>query len=105
MAQRISRAKQTIKDSGIPFQLLSLEERAQRLRSVLHVLYLIFSEGYTSSAGDSLRRDDLSLDLPDRRAPDSPVGDHALQGDDRHDPLAVCGARGPVSGVTQEFLT
>jgi RNA polymerase sigma factor (sigma-70 family) len=60
MAQRISRAKQTIKDSGIPFQLPSPEERAQRLRSVLHVLYLIFNEGYTSSAGDSLRRDDLS---------------------------------------------
>ena len=60
MAQRISRAKQSIKNSGIPFQLPTPEERAQRLRAVLHVLYLIFNEGYTSSAGPDLRRDDLS---------------------------------------------
>lgn len=60
MAQRISRAKQSIKNSGIPFQLPTTEERAQRLRAVLHVLYLIFNEGYTSSAGSDLRRDDLS---------------------------------------------
>jgi RNA polymerase sigma factor (sigma-70 family) len=60
MAQRISRAKQSIKNSGIPFQLPNPEERAQRLRAVLHVLYLIFNEGYTSSAGPDLRRDDLS---------------------------------------------
>jgi RNA polymerase sigma factor (sigma-70 family) len=60
MAQRISRAKQTIKDSGIPFQLPTAEERAQRLRAVLHVLYLIFNEGYTSSAGPHLQRTDLS---------------------------------------------
>jgi RNA polymerase sigma factor (sigma-70 family) len=62
MAQRISRAKQNIKNSGIPFQLPTAEERAQRLRAVLHVLYLIFNEGYTSSAGSNLRRDDLSQD-------------------------------------------
>ena len=60
MAQRISRAKESIKGSGIPFQLPSAEERAQRLRAVLHVLYLIFNEGYTSSAGPELRRADLS---------------------------------------------
>ena len=60
MAQRISRAKQTIKTSGIPFQLPTPEERAQRLRAVLHVLYLIFNEGYTSSAGPELHRTDLS---------------------------------------------
>jgi RNA polymerase sigma factor (sigma-70 family) len=60
MAQRISRAKQSIKSSGIPFQLPTTQERAQRLRAVLHVLYLIFNEGYTSSAGPNLRRDDLS---------------------------------------------
>ena len=60
MAQRISRAKQSIKDSGIPFQLPTAQERAQRLRAVLHVLYLIFNEGYTSSAGPHLRRADLS---------------------------------------------
>lgn len=60
MAQRISRAKQSIKNSGIPFQLPTTEERAQRLRAVLHVLYLIFNEGYTSSAGPNLSRADLS---------------------------------------------
>jgi predicted RNA polymerase sigma factor len=60
MAQRISRAKQTIKDSSIPFQLPTAEERAQRLRAVLHVLYLIFNEGYISSIGPHLRRADLS---------------------------------------------
>ncbi len=60
MAQRISRAKQTIKSSGIPFQLPTSGERAQRMRAVLHVLYLIFNEGYTSSAGPNLLRDDLS---------------------------------------------
>jgi RNA polymerase sigma factor (sigma-70 family) len=60
MAQRISRAKQSIKDSNIPFQLPTSEERTQRLRAVLHVLYLIFNEGYTSSAGPHLRRADLS---------------------------------------------
>jgi len=60
MAQRISRAKQSIEESGIPFQLPTAEERAQHLRAVLHVLYLIFNEGYTSSAGAELRRGDLS---------------------------------------------
>jgi predicted RNA polymerase sigma factor len=60
MAQRISRAKQTIKTSGIPFQLPTLDERTQRLKSVLHVLYLIFNEGYTSSGGSALHRTDLS---------------------------------------------
>ena len=60
MAQRISRAKQKIKNSGIPFQMPTTEERAQRLRAVLHVLYLIFNEGYTSSVGPDLRRPDLS---------------------------------------------
>ena len=60
MAQRISRAKQSIKNSGIPFQTPTAAEQAQRLRAVLHVLYLIFNEGYTSSAGPDLRRSDLS---------------------------------------------
>jgi RNA polymerase sigma factor (sigma-70 family) len=60
MAQRISRAKQSIKNSGIPFQLPTPQERAQRLSAALHVLYLIFNEGYTTSAGPNLRRDDLS---------------------------------------------
>ena len=60
MAQRISRAKQSIKASGVPFQVPSGEDRAERLGAVLHVLYLIFSEGYTSSAGPDLQRTDLS---------------------------------------------
>lgn len=62
MAQRISRAKHTIKASGVPFQLPSSEERAKRLRALLHVLYLIFNEGYTSSAGPNLQRLELSTE-------------------------------------------
>jgi RNA polymerase sigma factor (sigma-70 family) len=60
MAQRISRAKQTIKTSGIPFSQPTQQEREERLSAVLHVLYLIFSEGYTSSSGPELNRVDLS---------------------------------------------
>jgi RNA polymerase sigma factor (sigma-70 family) len=60
MAQRISRAKQTIKVSRVPFRMPDAGERAERLRSVLHVLYLIFNEGYTATAGPHLRRADLS---------------------------------------------
>jgi RNA polymerase sigma factor (sigma-70 family) len=62
MAQRISRAKQSIRVSGVPFRLPTNEERAERLRVVLHVLYLIFNEGYTSSGGPHLRRSDLSAE-------------------------------------------
>jgi len=60
MAQRISRAKQSIKASNVPFSMPTDRERAERLGAVLHVLYLIFSEGYTSSIGPSLHRPDLS---------------------------------------------
>ena len=60
MAQRISRAKQTIKTSGIPFRMPTEGERADRLSAVLHVLYLIFNEGYASSVGPGLQRTDLS---------------------------------------------
>ena len=60
MAQRISRAKQRIKASGAPFRMPAAGERAERLRSVLHVLYLIFNEGYTSSSGADLHRTELS---------------------------------------------
>jgi RNA polymerase sigma factor (sigma-70 family) len=60
MAQRISRAKQSIKASGVPFRLLSWQERAERLPAVLHALYLIFNEGYASSSGASLQRLDLA---------------------------------------------
>ena len=60
MAQRISRAKQTIKSSGVPFRMPSAQERTERLVAVLHVLYLIFSEGYASSTGSHLQRLDLA---------------------------------------------
>ena len=60
MAQRISRAKQLIKKSGVRFCEPTEDERDERLGAVLHVLYLIFNEGYASSAGPSLQRADLS---------------------------------------------
>src|SRR5205085_6585209 len=60
MAQRISRAKQTIKASGVPFRLPSPPQRSELLPQVLHVLYLIFSEGYASSIGSHLQRLDLA---------------------------------------------
>jgi RNA polymerase sigma factor (sigma-70 family) len=60
MGQRISRAKQTIKASGVGFEMPSPRERATRLTAVLHVLYLIFNEGYAASSGDALQRIDLS---------------------------------------------
>jgi predicted RNA polymerase sigma factor len=60
MAQRISRAKQTIRTSGAPFQPPAIRERGVRLTAVLHVLYLIFNEGYTASSGATLQRLDLS---------------------------------------------
>ena len=60
MAQRISRAKAKIKASGERFTLPPPDQRPQRLRSVLHVLYLLFNEGYTTSSGPGLSRTDLS---------------------------------------------
>ncbi|HEX5096381.1 MAG TPA: DUF6596 domain-containing protein, partial [Acidimicrobiia bacterium] len=60
MAQRISRAKQTIKKVGATFSRPPPGERADRMRAVLHVLYLVFNEGYVASAGDDLARTDLS---------------------------------------------
>ncbi|HET7454221.1 MAG TPA: DUF6596 domain-containing protein [Solirubrobacterales bacterium] len=62
MAQRISRAKKTIKDSGERFALPAAEERRARLRSVLRVIYLIFNEGYAVSAGAELARADLAAE-------------------------------------------
>ena len=69
MAQRISRAKQTIKASGVPFRLPDAAERAQRLGAVLHVLYLIFNEGYTSELGPAAaaQRSVARSDSPDAR--------------------------------------
>ena len=63
IAQRISRAKQTIRDSRIPFRMPeSPADRARNLRSVLHVLYLIFNEGYAASEGPDLFRPDLAAE-------------------------------------------
>jgi RNA polymerase sigma factor (sigma-70 family) len=62
MTRRITRAKQQIKDSGIPFRLPAPAERADRLASVLHVLYLIFTEGYAATTGASLHRAELSTE-------------------------------------------
>jgi RNA polymerase sigma factor (sigma-70 family) len=60
VAQRISRAKQSIKASGAVFQLPPPQELADRVNAVLHVLYLIFNEGYTASSGPVLHRVDLT---------------------------------------------
>jgi RNA polymerase sigma factor (sigma-70 family) len=60
MAQRVSRAKAKVKASEEAFALPSPDQRAERLRSVLHVLYLLFNEGYASSSGPDLARTDLS---------------------------------------------
>ncbi len=60
MAQRISRAKQSIKDSGVPFAPPAPEDREERLRAVMHVLYLVFNEGYTATAGPDLTVPQLS---------------------------------------------
>jgi RNA polymerase sigma factor (sigma-70 family) len=62
MAQRISRAKTQIKVSGVPFRMPADHERTERLDAVLHVLYLIFNEGYASSVGPDLQRCDLATE-------------------------------------------
>ena len=54
MAQRISRAKQTLRADGTGLRMPAPAERAQRLAEVLHVLYLVFNEGYTATDGDEL---------------------------------------------------
>ena len=60
MAQRISRAKQRIRAAGAEFAPAARAERGERLRAVLHVLYLIFNEGYTATSGPDLQRADLT---------------------------------------------
>ena len=62
MTRRISRAKQQIKDSAVPFRMPAAAERAERIAAVLHVLYLIFSEGYASTSGPSLHRTELAAE-------------------------------------------
>ena len=62
VAQRISRAKQQIKASGAEFGMPPLGERSERIGAALHVLYLIFNEGYTASSGSALQRVDLTAE-------------------------------------------
>ncbi|SEP52377.1 RNA polymerase sigma factor [Amycolatopsis saalfeldensis] len=60
MTQRISRARQRVRAAGAKFELPPEHERAERMRVVLHALYLIFNEGYTATSGPSLHRADLT---------------------------------------------
>jgi RNA polymerase sigma-70 factor (ECF subfamily) len=62
LAQRIVRAKAKIKAAGIPYQIPSRSDLPERLASVLHVIYLVFNEGYSASSGESLTRHDLSAE-------------------------------------------
>jgi RNA polymerase sigma factor (sigma-70 family) len=62
MSRRISRAKQQVTSSGIPFRMPGPPERGQRLSVVLHVLYLIFTEGYAATSGPGLLRPDLTAE-------------------------------------------
>jgi RNA polymerase sigma factor (sigma-70 family) len=78
MTRRISRAKKSIKGSGVPFGLPPAPERAARLAAVLHVLYLTFNEGYVGTSGPTLQRVELSTEairltrLVHRLLPDDP---------------------------------
>jgi RNA polymerase sigma-70 factor, ECF subfamily len=62
VAQRIVRAKGKIRDARIPYQVPARGDLPDRLDSVLHVIYLVFTEGYAASSGDSLTRHDLSAE-------------------------------------------
>ncbi|MEU8150320.1 RNA polymerase sigma factor [Nonomuraea sp. NPDC048901] len=78
MTRRITRAKHRIKESGLPFGMPSGQDRAERLAAVLHVLYLIFNEGYASTSGPALHRTELTTEairltrLVNRLLPDDP---------------------------------
>jgi RNA polymerase sigma factor (sigma-70 family) len=84
MAQRLTRAKQTIRSAGATFPELTPADRAARLPAVLKVLYLIFNEGYTTSGGEQLNRVDLSAEairvgrLLSQLMPDDPEVDGLL---------------------------
>jgi RNA polymerase sigma-70 factor (ECF subfamily) len=60
VAQRIVRAKGKIKSAGIPYEVPSRADLPERLETVLHVVYLVFNEGYSASSGDTVTRGDLS---------------------------------------------
>ncbi|MEA2682642.1 MAG: hypothetical protein QOK05_970 [Chloroflexota bacterium] len=78
MTRRITRAKQSIKESGIPFRMPRGVERGERLAAVLHVIYLVFNEGYASTSGPTLHRAELSTEairlarMVHRLLPDDP---------------------------------
>ncbi|MEV4820517.1 RNA polymerase sigma factor [Micromonospora sp. NPDC049274] len=62
VAQRITRAKKTLADAKVPFEVPGVEERGERLASVLEVIYLIFNEGYSATAGDDWMRPALCVE-------------------------------------------
>ena len=62
LAQRIVRAKNKIRDAKIPYQVPSTDDLPDRLATVLHVVYLVFNEGYSASDGESVTRADLSAE-------------------------------------------
>src|SRR2546429_1533066 len=62
VAQRIVRAKRTLSDAKVPFEVPAAQDRATRLSSVIEVIYLIFNEGYSATAGSDWMRPDLCAD-------------------------------------------
>src|SRR5690606_26186726 len=60
IAKRLTRARKTIRDAGVPFEIPHGEELDARLESVEQTLYLLFNEGYKASSGENLLREDLS---------------------------------------------
>ncbi len=62
VAQRITRAKKTLAEAGVPFEVPGVAERGERLASVLEVIYLIFNEGYSATTGDDWMRPALCAD-------------------------------------------
>src|SRR4029078_126512 len=62
IAQRIVRAKGKIRDARIPYQVPARDELADRLDAVLHVVYLVFNEGYSASSGTAITRGDVAAE-------------------------------------------